>query len=498
MNPVHQYHQRFLDLRAQAALPVPELLQHNPALLNNLIMAGLGMGTLFLRMGAVVQLCRRLHDGAPTNDVLFLKQVVDNLRETLPSDTNWKNVWYAAMEPGSAWQAATPADKGNSTLLDRFVTFRNRMVHQQVRLHPDHTAELTAGLDILDQMAGLHTLFLEGELEVVGGLYHWRQQGHSLPLHPFVQPGGADGLPYLFQGLHANKTLARFIGPMHGDETEPGPNPALDEGFRPMQEALRGGAGEVFDHTERMRYYLECFVGREREVQAAVQWALGDGSSPVLPIHAQAGMGKGALSAGIISALQQAGVPTLYHFCGSGMANSLHAVLYHFILQGGRMPGMNGASIWKVQEERIQRRMQRLPSRYTDAIRLFQDLLTHCYAPPRKFQDKPLVVLIDGLDEAAVANGQLRIVDWFMTYNDKDEPEQEWTPPPFLRWIFTYRSLPAGRMGGFELGGTFALATEPLLQPLRGLDGAAVREALQEFHVSEEFVETVIHKGAVA
>ncbi len=56
MNPVHQYHQRFLDLRAQAALPVPELLQHNPALLNNLIMAGLGMGTLFLRMGAVVQL----------------------------------------------------------------------------------------------------------------------------------------------------------------------------------------------------------------------------------------------------------------------------------------------------------------------------------------------------------------------------------------------------------------------------------------------------------
>ncbi len=313
MNPIHQYHRRFFDLRALAASPVPELLQHNPSLLNNLIMAGLGMGTLFLRVGAVLQLCRRLHDGAPTNDVLFLKQVVDNLRETLPSDTNWKNVWCAAMEPGSAWQAAIPADKGNTTLLDRFVSFRNRMVHQQVRLHPDHTAEPTAGLDIVDQMAGLHTLFLEGELELVGGLYHWRQQGHSLPLHPFVQPSGADGLPYLFQGLHANNTLARFIGPMQGDETEPGPNPALDEGFRPMQEALRGGAGEVFDHADRMRYYLECFVGREREVQATLQWALGDGSSPVLPIHAQAGMGKGALSAGIISALQQAGVPTLYH-----------------------------------------------------------------------------------------------------------------------------------------------------------------------------------------
>ena len=68
-------------------------------------------------------------------------------------------------------------------------------------------------------------------------------------------------------------------------------------------------------------------------------------------MYSEEGMGKGALTAAVIELLKQENIPVLYHFCGSGMQNSLHALLYHFILQGKKMPGMNGAGVWKVADE---------------------------------------------------------------------------------------------------------------------------------------------------
>jgi hypothetical protein len=162
------------------------------------------------------------------------------------------------------------------------------------------------------------------------------------------------------------------------------------------------------------------------------------------------------------------------------------------------MPGMNGAGIWKVEDEAIQRKMNRLPSRYHDAIRLFQALLTECYEPTAKYQGRPLVVVIDGLDEAFVANSQLKVNDWFYTYNDKDEIEDEWKSPEYIKWIITYRALPDKHKGGFSLDGRFGLEEIPSLQPLRGLTESSVRKALERFGVSEDFVRTVLKNGALA
>jgi hypothetical protein len=142
--------------------------------------------------------------------------------------------------------------------------------------------------------------------------------------------------------------------------------------------------------------------------------------------------------------------------------------------------------------------MDRLPSRYHDAIKLLQGLLDGCFAPTKKYEGKPLVIVIDGLDEAAVANSQLKVSDWFYTYNDKDEPEEDWQSPDFVKWIFTYRSLPDKSKEGFRLDGRFALEKNELLQPLQGLTEEAVRAALKEFEVSEEFIQTVMERGAVA
>ena len=498
MSPFQKYHDRLSTLKEK--LPGDDVrvwIESDASSLNNLIMAGMGMGTLFLRMGAVIQMCEKLHDGDSGNDALFMKQVVDNLRETLPSDTNWKNLWYASMTSGSVWEKAIPFDVSKSTVLDRFVTFRNRFVHQQISLKQEHASELIKGLEVLGEMAELKVLFDQSSVELEGDKYFWKQGDKMLELHPFVQRGEQDDLPYLFQGLYDNKSKAKFINTLRGNETEPSVNEPLNERFEPIRKALMGGAGHVFDHSERIKYYLGCFVGRDREIDSVVQWVHGTSGNQVLPIFSEAGMGKGALSAGIVDRLLTEKIPVMYHFCGSGMANSLHAILYHFILQGKSMPGMNGAGVWKVEDEAIQKRMARLPSRYYDAIKLFQTLLTGCDKAPGKFKDKPLVILIDGLDEAAVSNSQLKISDWFYTYNDKDEPEEDWMSPENVRWIFTYRSLPDKSKSGFQLGGRFSLEKIDSLQPLAGLSEEAVRAALKPFDVSEEFVNTVLQRGAV-
>jgi hypothetical protein len=502
MNPFVKYHDRYVNLRANIVnteTPAIQLLaEESPGLVNNLFMAGLGMGTLFLRMGAVVQLSQKLHDGDCSNDALFMKQVMDNLRETLPSDTNWKNLWYASQQLDGKWEKAIPKQKDKTTLLDQFVGFRNKFVHQYIQVIPAHAQDLKKGIEIMDAMSALYPLFEHCSIEMRDNRYHWHDGDMILELHPFVQKGDHEDFPYLFQGMYENKSKAKFINTYLGDETLPSTNEAIDEKFEPIQRSLRSGAGQIFDHSDRMQYYRECFVGRERELGSVMDWVSGKVGGNVLPIYAEAGMGKGALVTGIIDELMTAKIPVMYHFCGSGMQNSLHAVLYHFILQGKGMPGMNGAGVWKVEDEVLQRKMDRLPSRYHDAIKLFQTLVTNCYHPPSKYANRPMVIIIDGLDEAAVANSQLRISDWFYEYNDKDEPEADWQSPEYVKWIFTYRSLPGQAKTGFQLGGRFDLASIPSVQPLSGLNEEAVREAFKPFGVSEEFILAVLEKGAVS
>jgi hypothetical protein len=503
MNPFIKYHDRYHEILGSLSGSLENdtlvsLIENEPAKLNNLFMAGLGMSTLFLRMGAVIQMSKKLHDGDSNDDALFMKQVMDNLRETLPSDTNWKNLWYASMQEGSKWQQAIPLGKDKITILDQFVKLRNKFVHQYIRIVPGYIQEITKGLAILHSMSKLYSLFEHGSIIQIEEKFYWQEGNDHLELDPFVQFGDQEGLPYLFQGLYENKAKAKFINTLYGDETKPSLNTPLEEKFTPMQQALKGGAGQVFDHSERLQYYRECFVGREREVDEVINWVMDDSDKNVLPIFSEAGMGKGALTAACIDKLVEMQIPVMYHFCGSGMANSLHAVLYHFIMQGKKMPGINGAGIWKVEDEILQRKIERLPSRYFDAIKLFQNLITNCYHPPARYTGKPLVIVIDGLDEAAVANSQLKISDWFYTYNDKDEPEEDWISPKHIRWIFTYRALPGAVNRGFQLGGRFALEDIPLIQPLLGLTEDSVRLALKPFDVSEEFIKAVMEKGAVS
>lgn len=494
LSPINRYHKRYLELKSNLSISsnadkVLDLIQQKPTELNNFFMAGLGLSTLLLRLGAVIQLSAKLNDGNQENDALFMKQVLDNLRETLPSDTNWKNLWIAAVARESKWETASITPKGGQSLLERFVTFRNKFVHQFIQIKETDAIHLSKAIQIFEEMEWLVSLFEDSEIKSIKGKFYFIQNNTQIELYPFVQKGEKDDLPYLFQGLYDNKKQAKLINTHFGNEEPQDSEINLEPSFKPLRDAIQGGAGQVFDFSERINYYRACFVGRELEQNAILNWCKSETKNNVLPVYSPAGMGKGALIANSIAALQEEKIPILFQFCGSGMQNSLHATLYHFILQGKKNQW------WSEEDETIKRKLNRLPSKYIDVIHLFQDLLTNHFKNPRSNTSNNLIIVIDALDEAAVAYPSLYLSDWFKTYNEKDEPEEDWQSPDFVKWIFTFRKTEGEK--GYSLPIYKKTEEISILQPLQGLSEVAVDAALEQFNVSDDFKTEVINKGKI-
>ena len=150
-------------------------------------------------------------------DALFLKQILDNLRETLPSDTSWKNLWTLSAE-SEEWLAPTVKPKNVESLLNRFVTFRNRFVHQQIKIDVTFVNQLTAAVELFDEMAALIGLFNQGEIVLIDDKYYWQENGSKVCLYPYLQASGDDQDAYIFQGLYLNKTQAQLLNLRFGDE----------------------------------------------------------------------------------------------------------------------------------------------------------------------------------------------------------------------------------------------------------------------------------------
>jgi len=163
MNPIQKYHDRYVELKDEKNISTDhdalmQLIEADPAGLNNFFMAGFGMSTMILRMGAVIQLCRKFENLDEQGDALFTRQVLDNLRETLPSDTSWKNLWIIS-SMDEAWKTPSVQPKGGQSLLERFVTFRNRFVHQQIQLKAEYVQQIANGIRLFEEMSALMVLF---------------------------------------------------------------------------------------------------------------------------------------------------------------------------------------------------------------------------------------------------------------------------------------------------------------------------------------------------
>lgn len=222
MNPIQHYHKRYEEIKHEKKVSsdidvLTNLIENDNAGLNNFFMAAFGMSTLILRMGAVIQMCRKFEILDEYGDALFTKQVLDNLRETLPSDTSWKNIWnISAVE--EAWRKPTLQAKGGQSLLDRFVTFRNKFVHQNIQLSQEFLHQLSTGIGMFDEIASLITLFENGNLTLIDGKFHWEENTKSICLNPYVQVGKENDHPYIFQGLHKSKEEVAILNLIAGNE----------------------------------------------------------------------------------------------------------------------------------------------------------------------------------------------------------------------------------------------------------------------------------------
>ena len=495
MNPVQHYLKRYEEIKREKEISadfevLADRIENDNAGLNNFFMAAFGMSTLILRLGAVIQMCRKFERFDEYGDALFTKLVLDNLCETLPSDTSWKNLWNISAVDED-WKRPTLQPKGGQSLLERFVTFRNKFVHQNIQLSKEYIPQLYNSIGLFEEIAALDSLFEKGNLTLIEGKYHWAENNETISLYPYVQGGKEKDHPYIFQGLHKSKEEVAILNLIAGNEEAQASNIHLEPVFEPMRSSLQGGAGQAFDHSERIAYYQSCFVGRDREKSAVVDFCSKSDVQNILCVKSPAGMGKGALIADVIQQLKENKTQVLYHFCGAGMQNSLHATLYHFILQGAR------TTYWNRSDETIDRKLNRLPSKFIDVIHLFQSLLSKHLNIQKNNTTGNLVIIIDGLDEAQVAYSQLKISDWFYTYNEKEEPGEDWRSPSNIRWIFTYRCDDDGTESFFQFPKMKEIAEIPLLQLLTGLSPEAVDEAFKDFVVSKEFKEMVIEKAEI-
>jgi hypothetical protein len=399
-------------------------------------------------------------------------------------------------------------------------------------------------------------------------------------------------LPYLFQGRYFKGS--KFIN-TEGNETEEEKDDSLDETFDSIKrEIARFNGDKSFNFDEKINNYNEWCIGREEEVNSILKWINNaETDKNVLPIFAPAGLGKGALVAEVIKNLKEKNIKHLFHFCGSGPANNLQAILYSLIIQGIEKNYWDSQSL----PEKFKNKLERLPSQYTDVIELFQalmlsenetseneiskalknpnpdgrfnaiynvlkkiikkndknqldELLNHYYITAKGLIDsrgnnlqtdyynyifdihfsltkfglksdllelvpnenrelskkfiQPLVIIIDGLDEAAVADHSKRISDWFYTFDDKGERKEKWTSPEHIKWILTYRQTAKDNKEGFQFDyhefNTHELSE---VQPLKGLTEEAVKNGIAESFekhepsLTKEFIDTIIKKGAV-
>ena len=176
----------------------------------------------------IINLAKKLEEGSDEEDALLMKQIIDNLREVLPSDTNWKTIWKITCKTDSDWYNCVESEKGKQSLMESFVSFRNKYVHGIISLRINHLKKLISGIKILHRVCEeVSPLFQNTEIEIIDGKYYFFESTSSVfskpnktSLYPFVQGGSEDGLPYIFQGLYDNKKTAELISTYYGDVQE--------------------------------------------------------------------------------------------------------------------------------------------------------------------------------------------------------------------------------------------------------------------------------------
>lgn len=570
-NPVQKYVDRYdkqltnlgLDEICQIDKPIIQQKLDIPnkeqflASLNNFYMAALGLGTLLLRLGAIIEISEAMHKGDEDEasdlekNSSLIKQLLANLKDSKPTDTNWRNLLehFSGFTKNEAFKKCfeiiETKKSYESKLLESFVSIRNDIAHGNFGI--DFNSIYTY-LDCFKKFRVISEIFISEKLIIKDGYFYLKSGklvGMDIKLYPFMkfkEPNLAQVYPFLFQGLYGQGTkLAKLINTEDGEEILQSPEETkntFDDFFSPLAKLLKYGIGDSYEESNKTRQksYLDYFVGRENEVKSIVEWCNSQSENNILPVYAPAGLGKGALMANVIKQFEKGETKVIYHFCSSGLQNSLHAILYHLIISGTDL------TLWKNLDPAFERKLSSLPSKYADLVDLFHKLIekydtideekvfdelkskyekgiikndsfrnsclskllsrlkSYCeerlakdptntviidlykntdFSKGRQF--KNLVIIVDGLDDAHVSYPQLPISDWFKQVDDKGEfINENWQSPKNIRWIFTYRKTEG--MKGYDFPLYSYLQGLPSVQPLQPLNSSSLNVALEELN----------------
>lgn len=669
-NYFEEFYKRYEDLKGDLAKSVGDLsndenlkkaISDHHQLLNNIIMAGLGMGTLYLRMGAIIMITEELAKPDNEKNISYLKVIADNLVPKPPNDGEWTNIWvkYLELNTNSIWNSLiNEANNQNQNIpkikfnIGDFVQFRNNIAHQKISLGIDYLKQIKEGFNTLRVMAKFKDIFINCSFEENTQLVFFSKKlGKPINVWPYIrvdeenkkeaigkqpyQPNVEGIVPYLFSGKYYQG--AKFIN-TQGGETNKEKDEYVEDNFKEIQKVIANFNGDkAFPFDEKINNYNKWCIGRENEEKAIMEWINKETDKNVLPIFAPAGLGKGALVAKVKDSLDKKNIKHLLHFCGSGAANNLQAILYSLIIQGGWDKDINeiikkpDKSIWNIKNlsPKLQNRFARFPTQYVDVIELFQGLLIstepksekieidiaqhekvlneiddanklngifsnvkksllainedtsenhrielltyltnliemmkvrkvwqekyykdlyeiHCsfkkydfdnnlislipdefqvnsdnYKNPKLKEKNKLVIIIDGLDEAAVADQSKRISDWFYKYKDdasnaddiRSKRSDKWISPKHIKWIFTFRYLTdeSRKIKQFdypnEIKAEFNIEENESLQPLKPLNISAeelnkvlmsdLREQMNENAptLTDDFIKAILEKG---
>jgi len=134
---------------------------------------------------------------------------------------------------------------------------------------------------------------------------------------------------------------------------------------------------------------------------------------------------------------------------------------------------------------------------------------------------EPIVIIIDGLDEATVADHSKRISDWFYKYNDdasnaddiRSKRAEKWISPKHIKWIFTFRYTKdeSKKIKQYdypnEIKAEFNIEENESLQPLKPLNitaeelNKALKKDLEKNmnenspNLTEDFIKAILEKG---
>jgi hypothetical protein len=554
-NYFEEFYKRYEDLKGELVKSVGDLsfdenlkkaISDHHQLLNNIIMAGLGMGTLYLRMGAVLMIAEKTNKSAVENDISFLKVMAEKLIHKLPADGDWLEIWkkFLETEKQCKWNEII-SKSAQPDIHVAFVSLRNDIAHQTLVISPFcQLSQVQKALKILDGMTSFRIQFQQSIISTENNEVHFQYSSNEekLKISPFVQINKGETkeeigiLPYLFQGRY--NAGAKFINP-EGAETKAQKDERVDDTFEKIKSDIsRFNGDKAFDFKDKINTYNEWCIGRENEVNAILDWINNSETDKnVLPIFAPAGLGKGALVAKVKETLVEKNIKHLIHFCGSGAENNLQAILYHLIFQGKNYEYLDQnknkqkKNIWNnlYLPPKLQARFDRLPTQYIDVIELFQALLEITdFESDKKNkltveESSRLVIIIDGLDEAAVADHSKRISDWFYTYKDdapnaddiRSKRAEKWISPKHIKWIFTFRYTKdeSKKIKQYdypnEIKAEFNIEENDSLQPLKPLNITAeelnkelmndLKEKMNENAptLTNDFINAILEKGKI-